>query len=96
MCPIETKILKEKGKVCEVKRHGIFKTRVSDYLKQNLKYGFTQKDISEEFETSVQQSRQTLMRLVKEGIVVREELPTKVETPTGIRNTYQIFYRWNQ
>jgi DNA-binding MarR family transcriptional regulator len=94
MSPVETKVLKEKGKQCGVRQHGVFQERILKYLRRNKQYGFTQREIAEAFDVSEQQARLTLMRLVQKQLVVREELPRQIDTRKGTRTTYLIYYRY--
>jgi len=94
MSPVETKVLKEKGKQCGVRQHGVFQERILKYLKRNKQFGFTQREIAEAFDVSEQQARLTLMRLVQKQLVVREELPRQIDTRKGTRTTYLIYYRY--
>jgi len=87
MSPVETKVLKEKGKQCGVRQHGVFQERILKYLKRNKQFGFTQREIAEAFDVSEQQARLTLMRLVQKQLVVREELPRQIDTRKGTRTT---------
>ena len=99
MCPVSSEEIEKRGKKCEVRRYGRFQGRVLDYLKNHSDKSFSQKEISEVMKTSEQQSRLTLMSLVKKGLVGRYEIPTVKEYEDSKGNVvkrtfFGIFYRY--